>query len=106
VAIVPVLDVAGVEIAYEVTGRGPAVVLVSGTGQPAALWASQVDAITQAGFTVVTFDNRGCGQSAAPSGPYSVDQLAGDLERLLDYLAFPSYHLVSCVKNSSRYCVG
>jgi pimeloyl-ACP methyl ester carboxylesterase len=94
VSIVPVLDVDGVEIAYEVTGQGPAVVLVSGTGQAASLWAAHVGAVSEAGFTVITFDHRGCGESAAPPGPYSVDQLADDLERLLDHLAFPSYHLV------------
>ena len=54
----------GISIDYSVTGDGPPVLLICGTGQPADLWFAQVADLTAAGYTVITFDNRGCGRSA------------------------------------------
>ena len=47
----------GISIDYSVTGDGPPVLLICGTGQPADLWFAQVADLTAAGHTVITFDN-------------------------------------------------
>jgi pimeloyl-ACP methyl ester carboxylesterase len=62
----------GITIDYATAGDGPPVLLICGTGQPADLWFAQVSDLAAAGHTVITFDNRGCGRSEAPSAPYSV----------------------------------
>ena len=56
----------GISIDYSTVGDGPPVLLICGTGQPADLWFAQVTDLAVAGHTVITFDNWGCGRSAAP----------------------------------------
>ena len=77
----------GISIDYTVTGDGQPVLLICGTGQPADLWFAQVADLTAAGHTVVTFDNRGCGRSAAPPAPYLVADMAADTAALIEHLA-------------------
>ena len=43
---------------------------------------------------VAIFDNRGMGESDVPDGPYTMDQLAGDAEAVLDALAWPQAHVM------------
>ena len=44
-------------------------------------------------FRVITFDNRGSGRSDAPKGPYTLAQLAGDVESVLDAADEESAHV-------------
>jgi pimeloyl-ACP methyl ester carboxylesterase len=77
----------GVRLAYDVHGSGEPVVLVCGTGQPALSWLLyQVPALTEAGYQVVTFDNRGVAPSEAPPGPYTVAGMAEDAAGLIQHL--------------------
>ncbi|HMM44131.1 MAG TPA: alpha/beta hydrolase [Candidatus Macondimonas sp.] len=43
---------------------------------------------------VAVFDNRGMGESEVPDGPYTMDQMAGDAEAILDTLAWPQAHVM------------
>ena len=43
---------------------------------------------------VAVFDNRGMGESDVPDGPYTMDQLAGDAETILDALGWPQAHVM------------
>ncbi len=72
----------GIRTHYEITGRGPAILFVSGLGGTAAYWQPQVEAFADA-FTVVTYDQRGAGQSDHPAGPYSIETLADDVQALI-----------------------
>ena len=80
-----VLVVPGARLAYEVTGQGPAVVLVHGFGLDMRMWDQQVGHLA-ARFRVVRYDCRGFGASGPldPAVPYTH---AGDLIALLDHLA-------------------
>jgi len=69
----------GISIDYSTAGDGPPVLLICGTGQPADLWFAQVTDLAAAGHTVITFDNRGCGRSAAPPAPYLAADIAADM---------------------------
>jgi pimeloyl-ACP methyl ester carboxylesterase len=84
----PTLAVNGIDIAYDVTGAGPPVLLICGTGQPAAMWpmTGTLDTVVTAGHTAITFDNRGIAPTSVPPGPYTVEQLADDAIALLDHL--------------------
>lgn len=72
---------------YVETGSAdaPVVLLGSSLGASQAMWAPQVDVLAQR-FRVVTFDHRGHGGSEVPAGPYTIDDLGGDVVELLDTL--------------------
>ncbi len=75
----------GIELYYETTGSGKALVLISGLGYPLWQWHKMVPYLAEH-FQVITFDNRGVGQSDKPAGPYSAQMLAADTAGLLDAL--------------------
>jgi 3-oxoadipate enol-lactonase len=82
----------GARLASEITGDGPAVVLVHGFGLDLRMWDPQVEPLA-ARFRVVRYDCRGFGASGPfdPAVPYTH---AGDLLALLDYLAIQDAALV------------
>ncbi len=84
----PIVDVGGVPIAYDVSGDGPPVVLLHGFPDTAACWRHQVPALVAAGFQVITPDLRGYGRSGKPTDveAYSILLLAGDVLAVLDEL--------------------
>ncbi|MFZ5881317.1 MAG: alpha/beta hydrolase [Chloroflexota bacterium] len=75
----------GIELYYEIHGAGKALVLISGLGYPLWQWHKMVPFLAEH-FQVITFDNRGVGQSDKPAGPYTAQMLAADTAGLLDSL--------------------
>jgi len=80
-----------VDIAYEVTGEGPPVLLIHGFASNARVnWIDTgwVKALTGAGYQTITFDNRGHGESGKLYDPeaYPAPEMAEDARRLLDHL--------------------
>jgi pimeloyl-ACP methyl ester carboxylesterase len=76
----------GISLAYGDVGKGSAVVLIHGFPLCRGMWKSQVEAISAAGFRLITPDLRGFGESDAPEGAYSMSLFADDIVALLDYL--------------------
>lgn len=88
----PDIAIDGGSLHYRRTGKGDAIVFVSGLGGTAAFWNAQVDAFRER-HSVITYDHRGIGGSnGAP--PYTAEQWAGDLLKLADHLALDRFHLV------------
>lgn len=84
----------GIDLHYEVTGAGPWVTMVHALACDLSIWDAQVAALAP-DFTVLRFDARGHGASGAPSGPYTLEQMAGDvIIGLLDALHIDQTHLV------------
>ena len=75
----------GIELYYESHGEGKPLVLISGLGYPHWQWHKMVPVLAEH-FQVITFDNRGVGQSDKPAGPYTAQMLAQDTVGLLDAL--------------------
>ena len=75
----------GIELYYEIHGEGQPLVLISGLGYSSWQWHKMVLFLAEH-FQVITFDNRGVGQSDKPEGPYSAQLLAADTVGLLDVL--------------------
>jgi pimeloyl-ACP methyl ester carboxylesterase len=75
----------GIEIYYETHGQGQPLVLISGIGYTNWQWHRMVPLLVDH-FQVITFDNRGVGQTDKPEGPYSAHMLAADTVGLLDAL--------------------
>ncbi len=85
-----------VTIAYEVSGApdGEPVVLVCGCLTPAAGWFGVVPVLVDAGYRVVTFDNRGMAPSSSPPAPYSIAEMVSDTLGLLEHLEIDAARFV------------
>ncbi len=72
----------GLRIAYDCTGNGPAIVLLHGGGADRLMWheVNYVERLA-AGYTVITLDFRGHGESDLPTDPaaYTPEKLGGDV---------------------------
>ena len=79
-------------ISHDVTGTGPAVVLLHSTVCDRRMWDQQVPALADAGYRVVRCDLRGFGSTPVPDGPYSNAQ---DVTDLLDELGIEHTALVA-----------
>lgn len=89
----PKVAVDGIELYYEIYGEGPPLLLVPGLGGVGSYWNPQIKPFSDR-FTVIVHDHRGTGQSTRSEISYSVDQMTGDLLRLMDSLAIERAHLV------------
>ncbi|ETI28872.1 hypothetical protein G647_01324 [Cladophialophora carrionii CBS 160.54] len=76
----------------------PWIILINGLADPQQTWSAQVPAFTSAGYTVLTYDNRGVGLSSRLSHDhevYTAATMASDLRRLVTALAVPKpYHVL------------
>jgi 3-oxoadipate enol-lactonase len=74
-----------VRLHHQVAGAPdrPTVVIGGSVGSTIAAWERQIAALA-AELHVIAYDHRGHGGSPAPAGPYAIDDLAGDVLRLLD----------------------
>ena len=84
-----------VAVSYTVHGApdAPVVVLSNSLGATRAMWDPQVPALAER-YRVVTYDTRGHGESPAPAGPYTLDDLVDDLVALLDEVGAARAHVV------------
>lgn len=79
---------------YHDLGSGPAVVLIHGGCMSHRIWESQVNALLNDGFRVVTLDLRGHGNSDKPVSPYTAKMYADDLEIVVESLGIDSFTLL------------
>ncbi|WAJ44260.1 alpha/beta hydrolase [Mycobacterium sp. Aquia_216] len=83
----------GESIYAESTGAGEVVVLCHGLGGNHAIWWRQINAFARH-HRVITWDQRGFGNSTARSGRTGIDEAADDLVAVLDALDVERTHLV------------
>ncbi len=86
------MQVNGKELAVEIDGDGPAVLLVHGLGGTSNFYQVQADALA-ASHTVIRVDSAGAGRSPVSDG-ISVESHADDLAALLDALDIESAAVV------------
>ncbi len=78
-------EVNGARIFYEVSGEGPAMVLLHGYPLSGALFSRVRDALDD-DFTVITMDHRGYGKSDVPDVPDTIETYANDALSVLEAL--------------------
>jgi pimeloyl-ACP methyl ester carboxylesterase len=85
----------GVEIAVEVAGSGPGLLLVHGHGGAKEDFADHVDRLAQR-HTVVTFDHRGHGASGHPTkrSDYSLARLRADTWAVADAVGLDRFRVL------------
>ncbi|NYI04202.1 alpha/beta fold hydrolase [Allostreptomyces psammosilenae] len=86
----------GVTLDVVDAGSGPAVLLLHGFPDRAAMWSHQIETLTAAGYRVVAPDLRGFGDSDRPAevDAYRMPVVLGDVTGLLDALELPTATVV------------
>ncbi|MDC0766873.1 alpha/beta fold hydrolase [Streptomyces sp. HD] len=83
----PSARINGIRLHYEDTGHGDPVVLVMGQGAAGRAWhLHQVPELVDAGYRVVTFDNRGIPPTDECPDGFTVDDLVADTAGLAEHL--------------------
>ncbi len=90
----PTLEHDGATLFYELHGRsGPPLLLIQGVGVAGCGWRPQVEAL-RASCRLLTFDNRGLGQSILlRNATLSIEQMAGDAFALARAAGWDSCHV-------------
>lgn len=81
-----------VPVAWEEIGEGPPLLLVMGLGYGRWGWEPLLPLLAE-DFRVITFDNRGIGESGHPDGPYTAAEMAEDCVSVLDAAGVEKAHV-------------
>lgn len=84
----PMIPVRDIDIYFEQAGQGPRLLFISGTGGDLRVRPNVLDSPLVRHFEVVTYDQRGLGQTSKPDGPYAMADYAEDAAALLDALGW------------------
>ena len=87
------IRVNGVEMHYDLQGTGEPLVLIHGAQGDRSMFSGLVPVFAKQ-FQVLTFDQRGSGQSEKPDMAYSIALLADDTAALMDQVGFTSAHII------------
>jgi pimeloyl-ACP methyl ester carboxylesterase len=86
------LAIGSATLDYEVSGVGPALLMIQGVGVAGSGWRPQVDALS-ARYRTVSFDNRGLGRSSLGSDELTIERMAADALAIADAEAIDRFHL-------------
>jgi pimeloyl-ACP methyl ester carboxylesterase len=77
----------GIQVRYDATGDGPAVLLTHGYSATGRMWAPQIEALKDR-YRIITWDMRGHGETESPDDPeqYSEALTLADMLGLLEFL--------------------
>ena len=89
----PKIQVGEIELNYDVAGKGEPLLMIMGLGASSAAWDPELVGELARKFRVITFDNRGTGQSDKPDAPYSIEMFADDAAGLLGKLEVARAHI-------------
>jgi pimeloyl-ACP methyl ester carboxylesterase len=89
----PTVEVNGIALHYVEAGSGDPLLLIMGFGGDHLAWAFQAPEFS-ARYRVISFDNRGAGQSSVPDSPYTTRLMAADAVGLLDVLGVERAHVL------------
>ena len=83
----------GVELAYDIEGSGPDLLLVAGTASTRPLWSLVRPKLARS-FRTIAFDNRDSGESTLATAPYTLHDLAADAVAVLDAAGSTKAHVL------------
>jgi pimeloyl-ACP methyl ester carboxylesterase len=87
------VEVAGLSVAYQRAGDGPALLLLHGFTHDSRAWRPQLDGLSDQ-FTVIAWDAPGAGQSADPPDAFGIGDWADRLAVFLDTVGVQQAHIV------------
>jgi pimeloyl-ACP methyl ester carboxylesterase len=87
-----VISIADLTTAYSVTGDGPPLLLIHGSGADHHMFDGIAPLLSK-DFTVIAYDQRDCGETEGPPVPATLSQLAQDAKSLIEALGFKRAHV-------------
>jgi pimeloyl-ACP methyl ester carboxylesterase len=91
----PVVETNGVRLAYTRKGSGPPVLFIPPAGSRASIWNRyQIPAFVNAGYEVVTYDQRGVAPTTGSAEPCDVATLSVDAAALIEGLGISECRVV------------
>lgn len=88
------VKVKDIDVSYRVVGNGYPLVLIMGYGSTMNLWETGLVRELATRFKVVTFDNRGMGNTTAGAREFSIEQFADDTSGLMQALGLSQAHVL------------
>ena len=83
-----------VDVHYEIHGAGPRLLFIGGTGGDLRRKPNVFDSPLAGSFEVLSYDQRGLGQTLAPDRAYTMADYADDAAALLDALGWERCHVM------------
>lgn len=89
----PKAPVNGINMYYQIQGKGIPLVLVQGFAGPHQAWFFQARVFNKY-YKVIIFDSRGIGNSGMSGEPYTIRAMVDDVIGLMDYLNIDKAHIL------------
>lgn len=86
-----IADLSNARISYNDVGEGEPVIMISGFASTKAYWSKAPECLP--GFRVISFDNRGVGETEYTDS-FDFDDLVNDVAELMDHLGIEKAHVV------------
>ena len=90
----PFVRVGDIEVYYERGGSGPRLLFISGTGGDLRRRPSVFERPIARHFEILTYDQRGLGQTSKPDREYTMAEYAADAVGLLDAVGWDRCHVM------------
>jgi pimeloyl-ACP methyl ester carboxylesterase len=87
------ITINGLRIAFQRKGKGKALVLLHGALSDSRIWENQIDELSKH-FSVIAWDNPGCGQSEDPPDSFRLKDFAGCLALFIEKLNLDRPHIL------------
>ncbi|MGE5597600.1 MAG: alpha/beta fold hydrolase [Hyphomicrobiales bacterium] len=81
---------------YDTMGDGPPVVMIYGIGGNSRRWWNEFPRRLAEHYRLVMLDNRGTGHSDHPEEPWTMSDMTGDVQAVVDALGLGTFHLLGC----------
>jgi len=90
----PFAKIGELDFYFERTGSGAPLLFISGSGADLRLKPNQMDGPLPKAFDVLSYDQRGLGQTSKPDMPYTMADYADDAARLMDHVGWKSAKVI------------
>lgn len=90
----PKAGINGIDIYYELKGEGPQLLYISGTGGDLRVKPTIFDYPLSKHFTILTYDQRGMGQTSKPDTPYTMRDYAEDAHELTRHVGWKNCFVI------------
>src|SRR5688500_5250509 len=92
--VMPFIDVRDLQVYYERQGTGPRLLFISGTGGDLRRRPSVFERPIAEHFEILSYDQRGLGQTSKPAADYTMADYAEDAVALLDAVGWDRCHVM------------
>jgi 3-oxoadipate enol-lactonase len=87
---VPFAKIGELNFYFERAGSGPPLLFISGSGADLRMKPNQMDGPLPRAFDILSYDQRGLGQTSKPDMPYTMQDYADDAARVMDFAGWRS----------------